>query len=201
MNDSPVTYKRVVVRRDSFRVDFDTDEVRTALSNAVLTEDNIPDTAAFRLHDDGGATFCWDVDVDMDEPAPDQDDRTVITLVPLDPAPGPQDWDDQTMIPVAQTVKADIARMYGNEDEPARLTESGRRERLANIASGRGRAESNQEPAEGHSAVVAQQCGGTFLEGVARTFRCHLDLGHSGPCGAADGHEPEDPPKGRRRSW
>jgi hypothetical protein len=299
MDESPVTYKRTVTRRDSFRIDLDENEMRAALSHALGVE--IPETAAFRVHDDGGATFCWDVDVEMDPfkstpatptdqglrdvlvdaalgPKPDLpagvDNRTVIELVPLDESV--QNPAEQTLVvgpdlPAGVKVEVDdlpieerlasIERAERDElsddsnlpdhDGPvaiepdAKPGEDRDRERLANIASGQGRrramshfggthapAKPNEDPATGFAVVGdgdeggighfkdergpeeitdaerpppihadAEQCGGTFIEGVTRSFRCHLDRGHDGPCGAAEGCEPEDPPKGRRRSW
>ncbi len=199
MSDQPVAYKRTVTRRESFRVDFDANDTRAALSNAL--DEDIPPTAAFRMHDDGGCTFCWDVDVDVDGPAIERPAPGV--LVVLDETPVEQridealiprtvplpveDESDQDLTPLAELVigRPDPSNPY--EKNLARLgVDLGPSDKIV------------QEPV--FSSKPAQ-CGGTFTEGVARVFRCHLDFGHAGRCGPAEGCEPEDPPKGRRRSW
>ncbi len=301
------TYKRSLTKRESFRIDLDADEVRTALSFAI--DETIPESAAIRVHDDGGVTFCWDVDrdVDWDEstPVPDQDDEAdeprsnessvqVARIiketvhgnqdgsVPAKPAKpmqngteyeGPsQGPGDQVVAvdrdgPAPQVVRVETATIDVSEDEPAEPGEEGLTPYEKNfarhgvalepaepgedeilpppspelaVASARAYREAGEaiarrldreimgdEPlsedatpldralrkvavdtALGPKAEPARrvdlnqdQCRGEFSEGATRKFRCHLDNGHEGPCGPAEGCEPENPPKGRRRAW
>jgi len=249
MSDKPVAYKRSVTRRESFRIDFDPDEVRAALSNAL--DEDIPDSAAFRLHDDCGATFCWDVDVDMNEHTEDSDERgcedpacyrehyEILVHVTEDDDGGVHvDPNDEGPTveprlaaeifgdkPPAQTVRVEAASLEFNENPV--VTTGKRCTNLVRAGATKlvrcdldakhvGACELVPEipvklnepealtPYEKNMARHAddmEQCGGTFFEGATRSFRCHLDVGHDEPCGAAEGCEPEDPPKGRRRSW
>lgn len=271
--DKPV-YRRTATRRESFRIDIEADELRKAVAYSLI--EDIPEGAAFRVHDDGSATICWDNDFEVDPDSlaviagpPIEPDRQVCGLRTeddqfddpgcplqkghegdcefeighqpaelLDVSRGPiaehviDEWVEAVdgppapQAPTAQTVAVEAASL--GADGPIDTDEFGtkepwsnrgpskpheytglERQRLVNIAGG-----SDHHPTEPvtpyeknlerHGREVGggvAQCNGSFQVGVTRTFRCHLDLGHKGNCGPAEGYEPEDPPKGRRRSW
>ena len=191
--DKPV-YRRTASRRESFRIDIDFDEVRKAL--CIALDEDIPDTAAFHITDVGDATFCWDIDYDVDGPSiePVEPDKPTQNGTEYEgPSQGP--GDPVIAVKPGEDPVEDLINEWSNTASRP-IIEPAEPGPIAKTPY-----EQNLERHRKTAARAEKQCVFTFCEGATRKFRCHLDHGHEGDCGPAEGCEPEDPPKGRRRSW